>query len=339
MIGIIGAGAMGSALAVHLHRAGRDVSILATEYDAQVVAAHLAGGDHPALGVPLSGLVILEPDRWTEVLGDLEIAVLAVSTAGLTSTVREVAPSLAHDAVWAVATKGWDPETLRPAAQIVAADAGEDRVVALVGPSLAAEIARGVPTALVCASTHESSAKLVADRFASPTLRTYLSDDVVGVEVGAILKNVVAIIVGICDGLAGTAGERTSPTAMLNTKAFLFSRGLIEMATLAEALGGRSETILGLTGAGDLFVTALGGRNGRFGRLVGAGWTPADALEQLKTTVEGYQNIGSAVAVAERAGVELPLVRAVANILLDGADPRTTIDALFHGPIGPENLP
>lgn len=324
---------MGSALAVHLDRSGREVALFATEYDEQVVSAHLQGKPHPGLGVDLPDIPLLEPASWNDLLGDLEIAVLAVSTAGLIGTVQQATPAMSSEAVWAIATKGWDPETLRPAALIVAEETSEDRVVAIVGPSLAAEIARATPTALVCASKNAQAATKVADAFRSPTMRTYISDDVSGVEVGAIMKNIVAIAVGILDGVGGDA---TSLTALLNTKAFVFSRGLIEMSKLAEALGGRAETILGLTGAGDLFVTALGGRNGRFGRLLGTGFTPTDALAEMNTTVEGYHNARSAVALAEQAGIDLPLVRAIASILYDGADPAKTLEALFEGPVGPE---
>lgn len=323
---------MGSALAIHLARAGREVAIFATEYDGKVVEAHLRGDPHPGLGVPLPDVPILPPDSWSELLGEVEQVVLAVSTAGLVTTVARIAPMLGPRALWVIATKGWDAGTLRPAAQIVVDETEEDRVVALVGPSLAVEVARGTPTALVCASRSLEAADRVAATFASPTLRTFTCDDVTGVEVGAILKNVVAIAVGLIDGLAG---EATSQTAMLNTKAFLFARGLCEMASLADALGGRAETVIGLSGSGDLFVTALGGRNGRFGRLLGAGFSIEDALAEVASTVEGVANAPIAVALARHCGIELPLVAAVARIL-DGADPRTTIEALFAGPAGPE---
>src|SRR5439155_15835172 len=138
---------------------------------------------------------------------------------------------------------GWDEESLQPATDVVAAELGDaKRVVAIVGPSIAKEIAIGVPTAVVCASTSSSSAQTVAQLFDSQHFRTYTSTAVVGVEVGAIMKNVVAIGVGMCDGLADEFGVE----AMTNAKAFVFSRGLVEMARLARALGGKAETILGL---------------------------------------------------------------------------------------------
>lgn len=332
MIGILGGGAMGTALAIHLHRAGKPVTIFATEFDRQIVEARRSGSDHPALlGVPIPEVPVLVPEEWEAHLGELEMAVLCVSTAGLVGTIAKVGPHLKADALMVVATKGWEAETMRPAAQIVAEEVGEDRVVALVGPSLAIEVAKGTPTAMVCAGRSETASKLVAEAFSSPTMRTYTSDDVAGVEVGAILKNVIAISIGIVDGAAGDDPD----SGVLNMRSFLFARGLIEMATLAQALGGRTETILGLTGAGDLFVTALGGRNGKFGRLVGAGATPSGALAQMNTTVEGVANAGTAARLAEKHGLDLPLVAAVARIL-DGADPSATLASLFAGEVGPE---
>lgn len=325
---------MGAALSVQLARAGHDVTILATQYDGPFIEAHLRGDPHPAIGVPLpETAMIVDPQSWMDVLPKLDVVVLAVATAGLVGTVRQAAPFMQPDALWAVATKGWDEASLRSAAALVADEiADPDRVVVVVGPSLANEIAAGVPTAVVCASQNVAAARRVATLFDSPRFRTYTSDDVVGVEVGAIMKNVVAIGIGMCDGLAG----EFEVAAMTNTKAFVFSRGLVEMARLARALGGRSETVLGLAGAGDLFVTALGGRNGRFGRLLGMGRAPEDALREMNTTVEGYTNARAAAALAEEHGLDLPVVDVVAKVLYYGMTPRAAIERLVGGSVEEE---
>lgn len=334
MIVVIGAGAMGAALTIQLARAGHSVTVLATAFDGPVVAAHLQGEPHPALGIPLpADVTIIEPESWIDVLPKAEVLVLAVATGGLVDTVRAVAPHAPAGSVWAVATKGLDEDTLRSAAGVVADEVGDpSRVVAIVGPSLAVEIAQGVPTALVCASAGPAAARRVAELFDSPHFRTYTSDDVAGVEVGAILKNVLAIGIGMCDGLAGEFGV----PAMTNAKAFVFSRGLVEMARLARALGGRGETVLGLAGAGDLFVTALGGRNARFGRLIGTGLSPEQAFAEMRTTVEGYANARAAVALAERHGVDLPVVEVVAKVLLYGLAPREAIERLVSASVEEE---
>lgn len=336
MIDVIGAGAIGSALALQLARSGRDVRILCTPFDGPFLEAVRAGRDHPAIGVRIPGAIPLhEHHEWPELLRGAEMIVLAVSTAGLVDTVRTVDEHAPRDALWAVATKGWDEATLRSASQVVADELGDPkRVLALVGPSLAAEIAAGVPTAVVVAGEDRTAAEAVAHAFGSPLFRTYVSDDVAGVEVGAALKNVIAIAIGICDGLA-EAGDFGAP-ALTNTKAFLFSRGLVEMARLAKALGGRAETVLGLAGAGDLFVTALGGRNGRFGRLVGLGRTPEQALEEMSTTVEGYANARAAGKLADKHGLDLPIVRTVTLVLYEGLAPRAAIEGLIGGEVQPE---
>lgn len=334
MIGVVGAGAMGGAMAVQLARAGHPATILATPYDGPFVRAHLDGQPHPSLGVPLpEDTTFVEPDSWGDVLPEAEVLVLAVATSGLTATVRTIADRASPDCVVAVATKGWDDETLRSAA-VMAGDAlgDHDRVVAVVGPSLAHEIARGVPTAVVCASSSAHAARHVAELLDSPTFRTYTSRDVIGVEVGAIMKNVVAIGIGMCEGLAATFGV----DSMLNAQAFLFSRGLVEMARLARAMGGNAETILGLAGAGDLFVTALGGRNGKYGRLLGLGRTPEDALAEMNTTVEGYANARACAALADKYDLDLAVVDAVAKVLFYGLPPRDAISRLVEGSVEEE---
>lgn len=334
MIGVIGAGAMGSALTVQLARAGHPVTVFATEYDAVFVDAFRRGDPHPALGVRLpDDVTVVDPDAWEGALPKAETLVVAVATAGLVPTVRAIASHVPSETIWAVATKGWDEQTMRSAAGVVAAELGDaDRVVAVVGPSLANEIALGVPTAVVCASSSAHAARHVAEMLDSPRFRTYTSDDVVGVEIGAIVKNVVAIGIGLCDGLC----EEFGVPAMTNAKAFVFSRGLVEMARLARALGGRPETVLGLAGAGDLFVTALGGRNGRFGQLVGSGTSPEQALAEMNTTVEGYANARTAVALADRYGLDLPVLTVVAKVVHYGMPPREAIERLVAGSVEEE---
>lgn len=334
MIAVIGAGAMGGAMTVQLARAGHPVHILATPFDGPLLDAHRNGEVHPALGVRLpEDLTIVEADAWEGALPKADVIVLAVATVGLASTVQRAAPHVSADCLFAVATKGWDEDTLKSAGALVADAIGDERrVVAVVGPSLANEIALGVPTAVVCASASADAARHVAELLGSERFRTYTSDDVAGVEVGAIMKNVVAICIGMCEGLAGAFGVET----MTNAKAFVFSRGLVEMARLARALGGRAETVLGLAGAGDLFVTALAGRNGKFGRLVGLGRTPEQALEEMNTTVEGYANARTMVTLAARHGLDLPVADMVAKVIYYGMPPREAIERLVAGSVEEE---
>lgn len=328
MIGILGAGAMGSALAAHLAREGRDVTLCATIYDAQAAHAIEHGLPHPGLGIALGkGIRVAGPDEWPDALAAMRIVTVAVSTSGLAGVIEDAARSSQPEALWAIATKGWEETTLRSSATVASDTLGDpSRVVQIVGPSLAVEVAAGVPTGVVAACVHLPSAIAVAEAFASPRLHVRATTDVIGVEIGSALKNVIAIAVGLCDGVAEHEGR-----AWTNTKAMLFSRGLAEMRQLVRASGGDVDTVIGLAGSGDLFVTCLGGRNARFGRLVGLGTPPKVALEEMNTTVEGYANAPAAAALAAKFGLDLSIVRAVNAVLFEGMGAEEAIRSLSGG--------
>lgn len=319
-------------MALALHRAGGRVTICATEFDGPFVESIDRDRTHPTIGqVVPADIEIAGPEGWKDALPEARIVVVAVSSHGVRGTVAAAAPHLAQNAIVAVASKGWDPGSAEPLSTIVRAVLPHHPVVIVAGPSLASELAAGVPTALVCASDDASAAREVASALSSSALRTFVTDDVVGVEVGAAIKNVLAIAIGMCDGVSQMKGA-----TMGNTKAALFSRGLVEMGRLAKAMGGRTETVLGLAGAGDLFVTVLGGRNGRFGRLVGEGVAPEKALEEMGTTVEGYENTRQAAALADRYRLDLPLVRAVHGVLYEGVSPEDAVARIVPGPVEEE---
>lgn len=328
-VSIIGAGAMGAALGLNFDRASHETSLCATALDEHLVRAIAAGEAHPGLGQRLPKRIKTVPwGQWQEELPHAELVVLAVASSGIRAVVREAEPMLNSAAIWVIATKGWDSDTAEPLSSVVENDAPDHPVVVMVGPSLATELASGTPTGLVCAGRDLNAARVVADAVRSTSVRTYVTDDVAGVEVGAAIKNVLAIAIGMCDGIAEKKGR-----PMTNAKAALFSRGLIEMARLARALGGRVETVLGLAGAGDLFVTVLGGRNGRFGRLVGTGLDPKTALMEMATTVEGFANADEAVKLADKHTLDLPLVRMVHSVLYRGQNPEEAILSILQGPV------
>lgn len=327
-VAIIGAGAMAGALAIHFHRSGHSVAICATKFDAEILEAIRKDRKHPTLGNWIPEGVDIHDDRhWNRGFRRAEVAVLAVPSVGVLSTVTVAQEFLGRNAIWAVATKGWVAGSGRPMSEFIEEVSPGHPVVMLVGPSLAGEIAAGTPTALVCAGKDLAAATTVAGAITSGSVRGLVTDDIVGVEVGAALKNVLAIAIGMCDGLAEVKGR-----PMTNTKGALFSMGLLEMGRLATALGGRQETVLGLTGAGDLFLTVVGGRNGRFGRLVGAGLDPIKAFEQMGTTVEGFDNTREAVLLAKRHAVRLPVVEMTHAVLFGGADPGQAILDLVLSP-------
>jgi glycerol-3-phosphate dehydrogenase (NAD(P)+) len=323
---------MGAALAVHAVRSGGEVTLLGTKFDGPTIEACQRGAPHPALGLPLPAAVRCRAeDAWVEVLGAADEVVLAVSSAGLADVVEDAAARVRPDAVWLVATKGWDEKTLRSPSEIVAASLGPTaRLATLAGPALAPELVAGASTGVVCAARPIEVARHVLRWLQTPPVSVTLSDDVVGAEVASAYKNVIAVVVGICEGLSERQVESVYTHRYANARAAVFAQGLRDMAGLAEARGGRADTILGLAGAGDLYVTCLGGRNGRFGRLLGVGETPADAAVSIGSTVEGVANTRAALALAENLSVELPTAEAVDSVLTGAASPQQAVETLFE---------
>jgi len=313
VIAILGAGAIGSALAVQWARRHADVVLLATDHDAAALAAWRGHDPHPALGIPMPREVACHPpEEWAAALARADRVAVCVSTPGLRPAVVAAAAFTRPGTEWIIATKGWDPATLQAPSEVVADVAGDHSpVVTLGGPALAAEIIVGAPTALVAAARDLALAESVAASLRSTMLGVAITDDVAGTEIASAYKNVVAIAVGLCEGLTDRFGQSAVIHRFANARAAVFAQGLVDMAHLAEARGGRTATILGLAGSGDLFVTSLGGRNGRFGRLLGAGQSPDRALRAIGSTVEGVSNTAAALTLADRLSLDLPTARAV----------------------------
>ena len=219
-----------------------------------------------------------------------------------------------------MAEKGIEPETLLRMSQVAGEVTGHT-VAVLSGPSHAEEVARGIPTGCVAACGDKAAAELVQDAFMSDRFRVYVNPDVVGVELGGALKNVIALCAGISDGLG--FGD--------NTKAMLMTRGLTEPARLGLALGARRETFTGLAGVGDLIVTctSMHSRNRRAGILIGQGKTPEEAMTQVGAVVEGYYAARSAHLLATRLGADLPITAAAYRVLYQGADVAWTVNQLL----------
>ncbi len=304
---------MGVALATHLARAGNDTVVLATEHDGAILRAWRDGAPHPALGVaPPRGVAIVDPGAWEAALADAKTVVVAVASQGLQPVLTTAARFAATDVVWAVATKGWQAETLRAPSEVAAAVLGPaSRVVTLAGPGIAAEIVAGSPTALLCASRDADARRQVAHALIAASMLVVTTSDVVGAETASAYKNVAAIAVGIAEGLSERFIESAYVRSYANARAAMFAQGMIDMVRLAEARGGNPSTVVGLAGAGDLYVTCVGGRNGRFGQLLGAGATPEQALRSIGSTVEGVANTAVALGLAARYSIDLPTARAV----------------------------
>ena len=320
---------MAGALAIHFERNGHHVAICATRFDGAILQAVRRDRIHPTLHHFIPDAVDIHDHRhWGRGFRRAEIVALAVPSVGVLSTVTSAQEHLGRNAIWAVATKGWVAGSGRPMSEFIEEVSPHHPIVMMVGPSLAVEIADGTPTALVCASKDAVAAEIVARTITSRTLRGFVTDDIAGVEVGSALKNVLAIAIGMCDGIAELKGR-----SMINAKGALYSRGLVEMGRLALAMGGRPETVLGPSGAGDLFLTVLGGRNGRFGRLVGTGLDPVKAFEHMGTTVEGFDNTREAMLLAKRMGVRLPVAEMTYSVLFQGREPEEAILELIMSPL------
>ena len=244
--------------------------------------------------------------------------VLATPSFAVRTTARAAVPLLDPGAVLVSVSKGIEKDTSLTLTEAIEQEVGDAHpIVALSGPSHAEEVGRHIPTVVVTASKDRSAAEQVQDLFMNERFRVYATDDVVGVELGAALKNVIALCAGISDGMGYGA----------NTKAALMTRGLTEIARLGVAMGGRRETFAGLSGVGDLIVTctSMHSRNRRCGILIGKGMPTQQAVKEIGAVVEGYYAAANARTLARKVGVEMPITEAAYQVLYEGKDPRQVI--------------
>jgi glycerol-3-phosphate dehydrogenase (NAD(P)+) len=261
-------------------------------------------------------------DSLGRALEETELVVSAIPTHGCRSVMRAVRPIISRHAVVVSATKGLEEDTLLRMSEVVAQELGADhRVVVLSGPSFALEVAQQLPTAVLAASTDSAAISLVQSEFRGPYFRLYGSSDVVGVEIGGALKNVIAIAAGVVEGLG--LGH--------NALAALITRGLAEITRLACAAGGERETTAGLSGLGDLVLTCTGtlSRNRHVGLELARGRALPDVLAGMKMIAEGVRTTGAALALGARHGIELPIATQMAAVLEGRTDVRSAVDALM----------
>ncbi len=317
---VIGAGAWGTAIADRIGRNGHAVRLWAREEDVvqSVNTEHV--NHHFLAGASLSPNVVATSDM-AHALSDAVLVIYAAPSHVLRTVVRAGAAHIAPSAVLGIATKGIERDTLALMTDVVSSESPAHATVAFSGPSFAAEVAAHQPTAIVAASSVPAAAAFLQLAASAPTLRVYTTDDVVGVELGGALKNVMAVATGILDGLG----------MGFNSRAALITRGLAEMTRLGVALGAHPETFAGLAGLGDLVLTCTGSlsRNRAVGVAIGEGQTLEQALAGKDTVAEGVLNAQSALALANKAGVEMPIVEATHRILFDGQPPVEAIAELM----------
>jgi glycerol-3-phosphate dehydrogenase (NAD(P)+) len=323
---VLGGGSWGTALAVLLTSQGHRVTIW--ELYPERVEAMTRDRENKAM---LPGIRIPEDVGITadiaEAVAGKKTVVFAVPSHGLRETCRKAAPYLADADMAVVATKGIEEKTLKRMSEIVEEETPlpPDRIAVLVGPSHAEEVSRGLPTTVVAASVDAQTASAVRDVFMTPAFRVYTNSDVLGVETGVALKNVIAIAAGMCDGLG--FGD--------NTKGALLTRGLAEMTRLGVAMGARQETFSGLAGLGDLVTTCISrhSRNRYVGEEIGKGRTLKDVLSGMVMVAEGVRTTRSAMGLSQKFEVEMPIAGQVYEILFDDKPVKEAIrDLMIRSP-------
>ncbi len=320
-IAVLGAGGWGTALAVTANRHGHTVSLW-SPFEAEIEAIHRRGQNKKLLpGIPVPASIDLTSDL--RCAGEAELVIMAVPSFAIASTAEKLRPFLRPGTVIANAGKGIEEHTYRRFTEVIADAVGSSSIVALSGPSHAEEVGRGIPTLIVSASADRDAAEAVQRILMNPEFRIYTSTDVIGVELGGALKNVIALAAGMCDGM--DMGD--------NTRAALMTRGMAEIARLGVHLGAKAGTFSGLSGIGDLIVTcsSMHSRNRRAGILIGQGTPPAEAVASVGT-VEGYLVAETAYRLAQKNGIDLPIVEACYQICYEGFSPERAVRSLMERP-------
>ncbi|MGN1157647.1 MAG: NAD(P)H-dependent glycerol-3-phosphate dehydrogenase [Agathobacter sp.] len=319
-IGIIGAGSWGTALAKNLSNNGHQVTIWSImEDEIKMLQEHREHLDKLP-GVKLPEGMEFTCDMETAIVGK-EVIVLAVPSIFTRSTAKSMAPFITEGQIVVCVAKGLEEGTLMTITEVVKDEIPAADVCVLCGPSHAEEVGIGLPTTVVAGATTRKTAELVQDTFMNEVFRVYTSPDVLGMELGGSLKNVIALAAGMADGLG--YGD--------NTKAALITRGISEISRLAVAMGAKPETLNGLTGIGDLIVTCESkhSRNRRAGMLMGQGMTMEEATKEVKMVVEGVYSAKAALALAKKYNVTMPIIEQVNLVLFEDKPAKEAVTDLM----------
>ena len=325
-VAVVGAGSWGTALALHVARLGRPVRLWVRDRDRASEMARIRENARYLPDVPLPGVEMTASAE--RALDDAAIVVVAVPSHAIEDVIAPMAPLFGGDAVVVSAAKGLDPRNGRPLSGLLQTLVPGRAVAVLSGPSFARDVALGQPTALVIAASDEAVARALQHDLAAPAFRLYTNRDVLGVELGGALKNIVAIATGLCDGLG--LGE--------NARAALVTRGLAEIVRLGVALGAQPATFSGLAGLGDLVLTCTGSlsRNRALGREIARGRTLVDAEAATPMIAEGVRTTVSAMRLAREARVPMPICAEVRSVLFEGKSVAEALHALLARDPRPE---
>ena len=307
-IGVIGAGSWGIALSVLLSNNGHEVKVWSIIEDEITMLQQNHEHKDKLPGVILSENITFTTDL-KEAAEGKDLLVLAVPSPFVRSTAASLREVVEDGQIIVNVAKGIEESTLMTLSQIIEEEVPQAEVTVLSGPSHAEEVGRGIPTTIVVGARNKKTAEYIQNIFMSEVFRVYISPDVLGIELGAALKNVVALAAGIADGLG--YGD--------NTKAALITRGITEIARLGMAMGGKFETFCGLSGIGDLIVTcaSMHSRNRRAGILIGQGKTMDEAMKEVKMVVEGVYSAKAAIGLANKYDVQIPIIEQVNLVLFE----------------------
>lgn len=326
-VGIMGAGSWGTALALLLHKNGHQVTVWSINEDEVKMLSTKREHESKLPGVKIPEDMVFTSDLEAAVKGR-DFLVLAVPSPYTRSTSRNMSPYIPEGQIIVDVAKGIEENTLMTLSQQIEQEIPQADVAVLSGPSHAEEVGRGLPTSVVIGAKTRKTAEYLQGMFMNEVFRVYTSPDILGMELGGSLKNVIALAAGIADGLG--YGD--------NTKAALITRGIAEIARLGVKAGGKIESFTGLTGIGDLIVTcaSVHSRNRKAGYLIGQGMSMQEAMDEVKMVVEGVYSTKAAVKMGEKYAVSLPIINQVNQVLFEGKNPGEAVKDLMLRDSKPE---
>lgn len=324
-IGVFGAGSWGTAIAILLAEKGFQVNLWARTTSAAEEMQQTRENKRYLSGVPFPEALTVTSDL-ALAARKVSVAVVATPSHGVRTLVRDLSPYISQDTYIVSATKGLEVESLLRMSQVITTELPftTERLAVLSGPNHAEEVSRGIPTTTVIAAGKRKTAEFLQDIFMTPVFRVYTNPDLIGVEIGGALKNIIALGAGISDGLK--YGD--------NSKAALMTRGLAEITRLGVAMGARTQTFAGLSGLGDLVVTctSMHSRNRRAGIAIGQGATREEVVANTGMVVEGIRTTQAAYQLARNYDVEMPITEQINKILYEGKSPREAVtDLMLRG--------
>lgn len=320
-VGILGAGSWGTALSLMLYKNGHDVTVWSI--DKREVEMLQNEREHKS---KLPGVKLPEDMVFTnnleEGMKEKDFLVLAVPSIFTRSTARSMKPYIKQGQIVVNVAKGIEEDTLMTLSEQIEEELPEADVAVLSGPSHAEEVGRGLPTTCVVGAKSKATAEFLQEAFMNDFFRVYISPDILGIEIGGALKNVIALAAGIADGLG--YGD--------NTKAALITRGIAEITRLGVKMGGKAESFSGLTGIGDLIVTcaSMHSRNRRAGILIGQGKTMQEAMDEVQMVVEGVYSAKAGLALAKKYNESMPIIEQINQVLFEDKSPADAVYELMH---------